>query len=95
MDVIGVFVDPMGVWVVLVDPVGLPIDLMGVIGVFVDPVGCWVVLVDPVGLPIDLMDIIGVFVHPMGVQGVYERHGLVLGGHVLHIFDTFSTDGKV
>ena len=79
MDVIGVFVDPVGVWVVLVDPVGLPIDLMGVIGVFVDPVGVWVVLVDPVGLPIDLMDVIGVFVHPMGVQRVHE-----------HIFDTYT-----
>ena len=83
MGVIGVFVDPVGVWVVLVDPVGLPIDLMDAIVVFVDPVG---VLVDPVGLPIDLMDFISVFVHPMGVQGVHERHGLVLGGHVQHIF---------
>ena len=71
---------------VLVDAVGLPIDLMDVIGVFVDPMGVRVVLVDPVGLPIDLMDNIGVFVQPMGVQGVNERHGLVLGGHVQHIF---------
>ena len=95
MDVIGVFVDPMGVRVVLLDPLGLPIDLMGVIGVFVDPVGVWVVLVDPVGLPIDLMDVIGVFVHPKGVQRVHERHGLVIGGHIQHIFDTFSTDSNV
>ena len=39
MDVIGVFADPMGVWGVLVDAVGLPIVLMVIIGVFVDPVG--------------------------------------------------------
>ena len=40
IDVKGVFVDPVGIWVVLVDPV-LPIDLMDVIGVFVDPWASW------------------------------------------------------
>ena len=49
---------------VLVDAVGLPIDLMDVIGVFVDPVGVWVILIDPVGLPNDLIEVIGIFVDP-------------------------------
>ena len=71
--------EPMGV---LVDAVGLPIDLMNVIGVFVDPVG---VSVDPGGLTIELKDFISIFVDPMGVQGVHEQHGLILGGHLQHI----------
>ena len=71
--------EPVGV---LVDAVGLPIDLMDVIGVFVDPVD---VSVDPGGLTIDLKNVIRVFVDPMGVQGVNEQHGLILGGHLQHI----------
>ena len=53
-----------GVRVILIDPVGLPIDLMDVIGVFVDPVGVWVILIDPVGLPNDLIEVMGIFVDP-------------------------------
>ena len=79
-----------------VDAVGLPIDLMDIIGIFVDPVGIGGVLVDAVGLHIDLMDVRdvfvdpvgvwGVFLDPVGVQGVHKQHGLVLLGHVQHIW---------
>ena len=63
MDVIGVFVDPMGV-----QGVKEPHGLSEVTYKVFDPVG---VLVDAVGLPIVLMVIIGVFVDPVGVQGVH------------------------